>query len=52
MRRQGVRGSLERMTLLFTAPKSGSFWSRPQVLFFGELTILISELTRRLPRLP
>ena len=42
-RREAIRGSLERMTLFFRRPEPGYLWSRPQVLFYGELTVLISK---------
>ena len=48
-RREAIRGSLERMTLLFKVPAPGHLWSRPQVLFFGEPTTLISKMISRLP---
>jgi len=51
VRRAAIRGSLERMTLLFKIPKPGFLWSRPQTLFFGKLTASTSKLVRHLPRL-
>jgi len=42
-RRDAIRGSLERMTLFFKLPHPGTLWSRPQVLFFGKSTILITK---------
>jgi len=38
-RREGIRRSLERMTLCFRLPKPGYLFSRSQALFFGELII-------------
>jgi len=48
-RREAIRGSLERMTLFFRRPEPGYFWSRPQVLFYGKLTDLISKQIGHLP---
>ena len=42
-RRNAIRESLERMALLFKVPRPGYRWSRPQVLFYGKSTILISR---------
>jgi len=42
-RREAIRGSLERMTLFFRRPEPGYLWSRPQVLFYGKPTALISK---------
>jgi len=50
-RRAAIRRSLEQMTLLFRLPKPGFLWSRPQVLFYGESTVLISKFINHLPRL-
>jgi hypothetical protein len=50
-RREAIRGSLERMTLLFRRPKPGYLWSRPQVLFYGQPTVLIAKPIGHLPRL-
>ena len=49
-RREAIRRSLERMTLLFRVPRPRTLWSRPQVLFYGKLTTSISKPTRHLPR--
>lgn len=50
-RRDGIRRSLERMTLLFRLPEPGYLWSRPQVLFFGKSIIWTSKPIGHLPRL-
>jgi hypothetical protein len=51
VRRGAVRGGLERMSLFFKVPKPGFLWSKPQVLFFGKSTTLISKPMGHLPRL-
>ena len=48
-RRGAIRGSLERMALLFKVPRPKVLWSGPQVLFFGKSTALISKLMDRSP---
>ena len=50
-RRGAIRGSLERMTLFFKVPTPKFQWSRPQALFLGESTALVSKSIRHLPRL-
>lgn len=42
-RRDAIRRSLERMALFFKPPQPGYLWSRPQVLFYGKSTALISR---------
>ena len=42
-RRGAIRRSLERMTLFFKRPRPRYLWSRPQVLFYGKPTALISR---------
>lgn len=37
-RREGIRTSLERMTLFFKVPEPKHLWTRPQTLFFGKPT--------------
>ena len=48
-RRGAIRGSLERMTLLFKIPTPNFQWSRPQTLFLGKSTAFISKSLGHLP---
>ena len=50
-RRGAIRNTLERMTLLFKVPEPEYLWTRPQVLFFGKSTALISKPIGHSPQL-
>ena len=50
VRREAIRGSLEQMSLYFKVRQPKYSWKRPQVLFFGESTALISKFIGHLPR--
>ena len=48
-RREGIRETLEQISLYFKVPRRKFLWTKPQVLFFGE-SALISKFIGYLPQ--